>query len=325
MPEISVILPTFERAQMLRASAQSVLDQSFRDLELIIVDDGSTEDIAAAAAGLDDPRVVYIRREQNGGAAAARNTGLGHARGRFIAFQDSDDLWLPGKLEQHLELLRHLPESVGVVTGVKILYGRDQKHRYGDGLVALAPDPAGRLKPEEDQVRRFLVSNRLSLQNALFRRTAYPGTSWFDPRAKANNDWEFAARLAQKTTIHEDSQPVVVAFVSGDSISTRPRKKALGLLRILKNNRSVFRRYPDAAAANYLQLARLLGRAGHRRLALRFIGGAVLLHPRLVTQAIGPLRKLMKAPQAVPLRQRPAARSGALRLAPIEPAVKRQA
>ena len=66
------------------------------DLELIVVDDASNEDIEGLVAGIGDGRVRYIRRPVNGGAGAARNTGIAAARGKFIAFQDSDDLWLPG-------------------------------------------------------------------------------------------------------------------------------------------------------------------------------------------------------------------------------------
>lgn len=282
---VSVILPTFNRADQLVAAARSVLQQSFGDLELIIVDDGSTDDIAAVAAGLADGRVVYVRREENGGASAARNVGLAEAKGRFIAFQDSDDLWLPEKLGRQVALLNSLPPEYGAVLGSKIVYGRDEKHRYGEGKVAISPAPSERLMPGDDQVMRFMLSNRISLQNALFRRDAMAEPLWFDPCAKANADWEFSARLAQQCKIYEDPAPVVMAFIGSDSISTNPRKRALGLLRILRKNRAVLERYPNALASNYVRLSNYLVRTGKPRRALAFLIAALRIKPSLAWPA----------------------------------------
>lgn len=276
---VSVILPAYNRAEILRAACESVLSQSYRDLELIVVDDASHEDLQAVITALNDDRVHYIRRSANGGAAQARNTGLAAARGRFIAFQDSDDLWLPGKLARQMKLLESLPAEVGVVTGSKILYGRDGAHNYGPGKVVCAPNPALAMRLDEDQVRRLLRGNRISLQNALFRRDCMPGMEWFDPCAKANNDWEFSSRLAQHTKIHEDIEPVVVAFISGDSISRNFRKKSLGLIRILKKNRKILETYPDVYARNLLLLAQMMLRLGKKRLAFRLAMEATRQHP----------------------------------------------
>lgn len=276
---VSVILPTFNRASSLKEAARSVLSQSWRDLELIIVDDASSEDIGKVVEELADGRVRYVRHDTNGGASRARNTGLATAKGRFIAFQDSDDLWLPGKLARQMAQFDTLPDDVGVVTGSKILYGRDAARNYGPGKVAMAPDPAGKLELEEDQVRRFLLVNRISLQNAVFRRDCFPGCSWFDPCAKANADWEFTVRLAQETRIFEDIEPVVVAFISGDSISRNTRKKILGLVRILKKNRTVLERYPDIHADKKVLLARMLLPLGRRRWAMRWLLDAIRQHP----------------------------------------------
>jgi len=101
-------MPAFNSARTLRESAQSVLDQSVDSLELIVIDDLSTDDTAAIAQNLAarDARVRLISRPERGGPAAARNEGMAAARGRFIAFCDADDLWLPTKLERQLELAK---------------------------------------------------------------------------------------------------------------------------------------------------------------------------------------------------------------------------
>jgi len=243
------------------------------------VDDASQEDISAVATALNDTRLQCIRRETNGGAAAARNTGLAVATGQFIAFQDSDDLWLPNKLERQLELLTNLPDEVGAVFGWKIVYGRDANYHYGVGRVACAPASQGILSLEEDQVGRFLTGNRLSLQNALFRRHCMPDAAWFDPCAKADDDWEFAARLAQHTRIYEQREPVVLAFISTDSISKATNKKVLGLLRVAKKNKVVFAKRPGTLARHKLKIARMMFRLRKFKLCRMFVVSAFVDHP----------------------------------------------
>lgn len=270
--KVSVILPVYNRAETLEEACRSVLNQSYHDLELIVVDDASQEDLKAVLDRIDDPRLVYIRHDQNAGAAAARNTGLAAAKGTLIAFQDSDDLWLPGKLTRQIKLLEMQPEEVGVVTGGKVLYGKDDTGQYGPGLVTYAPKPnQPRLSIEDDQVHLTLIQNRISLQNALFRRDCYPYDAWFDPRAKANNDWEFTIRLVQHTKVYEDIEPVLLAFSSTDSISTKPRKRLTGHLRILKKNRHLSTRYPSTYARSQYILGRMLWKIGKRRAGRQFM------------------------------------------------------
>jgi glycosyltransferase involved in cell wall biosynthesis len=105
-PAVTVIMPAFNSARTLRDSAQSVLDQTVKSLELIIIDDGSTDATAEVAEQLasSDARARLIRRPVSGGPAVARNTGMAEARGRYVAFCDADDMWLPAKLERQLEL-----------------------------------------------------------------------------------------------------------------------------------------------------------------------------------------------------------------------------
>lgn len=276
---ISVILPTYNRSGCLVAAMNSVLGQSHEDLELIVVDDGSTEDIESVVREVGDQRIRYIRRARNGGAAAARNTGLGHAKGEYIAFQDSDDLWLPGKLQKQFALFSSVPSHVGVVTGAKIIYGRDNQWNYGPGRVAYAPNPGGRLRLDEDQLGRLLTENRISLQNALFRKNCIPDTEWFDVCARANEDWDFAIRLAQHTSIYEDPDPVVLGFISTDSISTNGRKQIIGLLRILKKNREVLRGRKKQRSLMLIDVGRYFYTVGKTKRAIRFLAAALKEYP----------------------------------------------
>ena len=114
-PAVTVVLPTYDREPLLWRSIRSVLDQTYEDFELIIVDDGSTDATAESVARFGDRRLRCIRLAENRGAAAARNVGIRAATGRFIAFQDSDDEWLPSKLERHMRAFETCGPEVAIV------------------------------------------------------------------------------------------------------------------------------------------------------------------------------------------------------------------
>jgi glycosyltransferase involved in cell wall biosynthesis len=305
-PLVSVILPTYNRLRTLPDAIGSVLTQSVRDLELIVVDDASTDDIESLITMIGDARLRYVRRPANGGAGAARNTGLLHARGLYIAFQDSDDLWLPGKLAFQLAAFDGLPGQFGAVTGPKILHGRDEAGRFGPGHVCVTPSAAGRLPRDVDQVDWLLGDNRLSVQCALFRAGCMPTRTWFDPLAPANEDYEFAVRLAQHTSILEYEEPLVLGATSPDSISRSRRRQTIGDLRILRNNRQLLDRYGPRKAMLLRNVARFLINDGKPRLAARLLLASVALDPpSVLTVADLALRKALGT-----FRPRPAPRQG---------------
>lgn len=116
-PTVSVIIPTYNRAHLVGRAIQSVLNQTYKDFELIIVDDGSTdntEDIIKKYQKKDE-RIKYIRRKKNKGGSVARNTGINAAIGEYIAFLDSDDEWLTEKLERQMKVFKSTSSEVGVV------------------------------------------------------------------------------------------------------------------------------------------------------------------------------------------------------------------
>ncbi len=120
VPRVTVIIPTFNRAHFLAQAIASVLAQTFSDFEVIVVDDGSTDDTAVVATAFQDDRVVYVR-QQNAGRSAARNRGLALARGEFIAFLDDDDLYLPHKLQEQVSFLDQQLEVDIVVSDSDII------------------------------------------------------------------------------------------------------------------------------------------------------------------------------------------------------------
>ena len=138
-PTVSVIVPTYNREHMIGRALESVLAQEFTDFELIVVDDASTDNTEAVVRASGDSRIRYIREPANGGPNAARNRGMREARGEFLAFLDSDDEWLPGKLGRQVARFSELPDRVGAVyTGVETI--------DDDGSVShFVPELRGRL------------------------------------------------------------------------------------------------------------------------------------------------------------------------------------
>jgi cellulose synthase/poly-beta-1,6-N-acetylglucosamine synthase-like glycosyltransferase len=109
-PAISVAVPLYNKAGFIENTLRSALSQSFADFEIVVVDDGSTDDGAARSLSLSDPRLVLIKQE-NAGVAAARNRAIAEARGTLIAFLDADDIWAPDHLRHLMELTRRYPEA----------------------------------------------------------------------------------------------------------------------------------------------------------------------------------------------------------------------
>ncbi len=114
-PLVSVIIPTYNRAHLLGRAIQSVLDQTFEDYELIVVDDASTDDTEEIVNAFSDPRLRYVRHGENRGAPAARNTGIQVSNGAYVGFLDSDDAWHPEKLDRQIRKFQEGGAKLGVV------------------------------------------------------------------------------------------------------------------------------------------------------------------------------------------------------------------
>lgn len=207
-PHVSVVLPVYNRAELLRVSAGSVLAQSFADLELIIVDDGSSDDVEKVVRSFADRRVRYVRRETNGGVSAARNTGISLARGRYVAFQDSDDEWLLGKLQTQLEVLG--ADECLLVGGV---IRSSRKRALLQSLVSPG-SPARYLSFDE------AVWNRNSYtQSWLLPRYMLEQVGGFDERFRVWEDYELLIRLAAHFPVKAFPAPLVLSHKRSDGLT----------------------------------------------------------------------------------------------------------
>lgn len=211
MPAVSIIIPTFNRADTIEASIRSVLQQTFQDFELIVVDDASTDDTVATVSAIEDRRLTLVRAAANGGGARARNLGLQHTTAPLVAFQDSDDFWLPDKLASQVRKVTEAgPGCVGTFCSFIYLTGT---------RAALLPAVAE--IPAEDVPRTLFRRNLISTQTLLARREDLDAIGGFDPEMPRFQDWELCIRLAQRGTILHDPAAGVVVRAMPNSISTR--------------------------------------------------------------------------------------------------------
>ena len=264
-PLISVVLPTYNRARILRRAMLSVLRQSFGDLELIVVDDGSTDGTAQLVGEFTDPRVRYVTRQCNGGVAAARNTGVRAARGRYLAFQDSDDEWLLDKLARQVSDLQPLDETTMSVCGLLRCGGL-----RGQAWLLTYPRTAADWANGLDR-RGVLVSNVAYTQSWLVPRHAVLEAGGFDERLCIWDDWDLLVRLASRLTLRPLPAPLVVSERGSDSLSENPARFLHDLPLILDKYQADLRRAPeDHAVLQHLLAFRLckVGRVQEARAAL---------------------------------------------------------
>lgn len=216
LPTISVIIPTYNHAGTLPRAIDSVLAQTFEDFELLVVDDGSTDDTAAVIADYEDDRVRYVPHETNRGASVARNTGIDHARGEFVAFLDSDDEWLPTKLERQLDCLRGRSEEwVGAYCEARFALSGNTgpiRNLLG-GWLSTGREPDRKEGGEE--LIKDIVTDRLHTHagsSLLVRSEAVRAIDGFDESFARFQDPEFLIRLLEVGKLARVDEELLVRY-----------------------------------------------------------------------------------------------------------------
>lgn len=235
-PRVSIIIPTYNRAHMIVECLDSVLTQTYKDFEVIVVDDGSTDDTKKFINPYLD-RIQYIKQE-NQGNAAARNTGIKEAKGEIIAFNDSDDLWLHDKLEKQVRYLDEHPD-VDMVCGNGVFFG-DQKI---EGKKVIPDKRAVPLERDGVTLRAIFMKSSIRTPTIVARRHVIEATGGFDPDFKVCVDLDFAFRVLMKFKVAFINQPLFklrrhTGHIGGDS----ERRTLFNIKAIEK----LLREYPEA-------------------------------------------------------------------------------
>ncbi len=213
--KVAVILPTYNRADRICASIESVLAQSYQNFVLLIIDDASSDDTSAVVSRYRDGRIRYYRSDRNQGAAAARNLGLSYVPGdvSYIAFEDSDDIWRQRKLEKQVFAMQSSP-SAGICYH-KISYALDSVRRY------ILPDEQIPLeKKSGDIYSQLLYENMIDCPAMLIRKDIIEKVGGFDTSFPALEDYDLALRICRETEAVFLNEILLDSAISDGGISS---------------------------------------------------------------------------------------------------------
>lgn len=275
----SVVVPVYLRARELARAVESVLSQTSRPLELIIVDDGSQPplDLAVYASRCDSAHVRFVplRQTPNSGPSSARNLGLQHASGEYVAFLDSDDAFLPSKLEKQMAVLRQSRGAAFVTSGYEALL------EEGSGTEAgwqRRPEGA----PELDRLLRFDPRLAITGPGVLYRSAAVRAVGGFDTRLAAVEEFDLMVRLLAHGGKGLAIQDVLLAVDHSSSLthlSTDLAQQAAGRKEFLRKHAELLGVRPRALAENWLELGIILFRIGMRTRAVFALFRAMRVSP----------------------------------------------
>jgi glycosyltransferase involved in cell wall biosynthesis len=249
MPAVSVVIPTYNSAQYLAEAIDSVLAQTYKDFELLVVDDGSTDDTEELMRQYGPP--VHYLRKPNGGVSTARNLGIEQSKGRYVGFLDADDTWFPEKLERQLAALADHPNFRACysaflrVTSELDALGIWRGSGHGSALADL-----------------LTRGNVIGSVSVVCERTLFSEVGGFDPTLSQCADWDMWVRLATRTDLLYLDEPLVTYRQHGANMSNNPALLERDSIRVLEKGFALHclppmlsERRRQAFARNYTVLA----------------------------------------------------------------------
>lgn len=245
--KISVVIPTYNREKVVGRAIRSVLNQTYGIYEILVVDDGSTDQTQSVVEQIADGKIRYIKLEQNHGAGYARNVGIRESKSEYIAFLDSDDEWKRFKLELQVQRMRELPEKVGLI------YCRMSGERGGGrGRFCVPSYGCDKSLLEGDMFRFLLTQNVIGTPTMLVRRECLEQTGGFKESLRCIEDYELVLRIARNwqigfvdeelVEIHKTEGSLTCRvedqLISGCYIVSKYRREmaAFGILDLVKDN-----------------------------------------------------------------------------------------
>ncbi len=262
LPLVSVVIPTYNRRNTIVRAVESALGQTYPELEVIVVDDAGTDgtgELMKRYAKAENFR--YVKLPQNAGGGGARNKGIALARGEYVAFLDSDDEWLPEKIEKQMAIAGKYP-SAGVVFC--------QMERIYDGSSTVFPGSI-----DENGFKNFFTvlirENKVGTPTAVVKKSLLDRVEGFDVRLPRLQDWDLFLRLSLITEFAMVDEPLCRVYMQEDSISRKPG----ALLEALHIIEEKFRKQIEAlpageCAAVYSNFGALCANSGIKSAAIRY-------------------------------------------------------
>lgn len=258
---VTVIIPTYNRAHMIPRAVESARAQTYKDLDIIVVDDGSTDETPQVMEALVSDKVRYLRLELNAGAQAARNAGVRAAAGGLIAFLDSDDEWDPRKIELQVAKIKTSPPDVGL-----IYCGIRRIDKDGRRVHDHVPRHRGRIF---EALLQHNVIGGMSV--ALTRADVLREVGLFDERLRARQDLDMWLRIARRYEIDYVPEKLVIYHVHRGRTSENKSSRLQGTLALLGKLHDDLKTRPKVRATHYYALARLYGQIGEVHKERRYL------------------------------------------------------
>jgi glycosyltransferase involved in cell wall biosynthesis len=231
-PLVSVIIPTYNSASFVRQSVESVLRQTYDNFEVIVVDDGSTDNTEAVLLSYKDA-IRYIKKN-NGGPSGARNLGINEAKGEFIAFQDADDIWLPEKLQLQIEHFKQNPHLGVVFTG---------SVRFNESGLLDSNIRKGYTVPTGMIFDKLLTEHFVAMPSVMVRKSCLDEIGLFEETLIGNEDFNLYLRLARKYAFGFVNQVLVHIRIHENNLSDNLEQMCEDEIKNLDKIASMF---PDA-------------------------------------------------------------------------------
>ncbi len=267
--KVSVIIPVYNQAQFIDKAIESVLKQSYQNFEIIVVNDGSTDNTEAIVKGFIDFRIRYICHSDNRGISAARNTGIRASRGEYIALLDADDEFLPEKLDMQVKLLQSEPSDVGVVCAWSFNMDKDGNYiskRY--------------LPRKEGYIFEGLLStNYMSVPALLIRRECFEKVGLFDSSLDGQEDWDMWIRIAKYYKFSLIKIPLAKRRIHPNRISYHLEKKVITARRIIKKHINELKIRRNIHSKHYFYIGRRYCYMGKMGIGRRYICKAISFYP----------------------------------------------
>lgn len=227
---ISVIIPTYNRSATIERAINSVRKQTYKNIEIIVVDDGSTDLTKKIVKDLQkkDDRISLYENSKNIGPAATRNRGVIFAKGDYIAFQDSDDEWLPEKLEKQMDKFHQDPEFV-------LVYCPFLRCENGREFQIPSKDTDKKLL-EGDLYFSLLEKNKIGTPVMLIEKRIFEQIGGFDEKLGAFEDWDLAIRISQRGKIGYVEKPLHKAYVSSGGVNSNHKNIVRACIEIIRKN-----------------------------------------------------------------------------------------
>lgn len=270
MPRVSVIIPTYNRRNLLGRAINSVLNQTYQDFELIIVDDGSTDNTVKLVKSLNSKKIRFIRHNEKRGVAAALNTGLQSAVGDYMAFLDSDDEWVPDKLESQIRAFETSKPEVGIVcTGYWL--ATNGRRRY----VPLMKVNAKEKSIFSNIVKRYFVCTPV----LMIKRECFETDGTFDEQFPALSDWELFLRFSRHYRFQSINKPLVIRYRQPDSVSSNLSYFTSGFKLLLEKYYHDIEQDKKLLAGCYFKLGHLLSIQGELTQGRRYFIRSIEAYP----------------------------------------------